>query len=310
MYFETAGIEASPIILAVVAFSISFFTSMGGVSGAFLLLPFQMSVLGFTSPAVSPTNQVFNITAIPVGLGRFNREGRMVWPLVLAVALGTIPGVAVGVLVRVRYLPDPTRFKAFVGCVLLVIGVRMVFDLARAGTATGDAARAAEDQFRLRVNNGAAEAPPAVEVRWRSPSRVELELLGHRFACNLVGIALLSLVVGAIGGAYGIGGGSIMAPFFVAVLGMPVYAVAGAALAGTLLTSVTAVTFYHAIAPLYPDLAIAPDWRLGMFLGLGGVAGIWLGARCQKHVPARLIKAMLCVIVLFTSMKYLGGVLP
>ena len=34
---------------------------MGGVSGAFLLLPFQVSVLGFTSPAVSPTNLIFNI---------------------------------------------------------------------------------------------------------------------------------------------------------------------------------------------------------------------------------------------------------
>jgi len=42
-----------------VAFAISSFTSAGGVSGAILLLPFQMSVLGFTSPAVSATNQLF-----------------------------------------------------------------------------------------------------------------------------------------------------------------------------------------------------------------------------------------------------------
>ncbi len=36
-----------------VALVVSFFTSMGGISGAFLLLPFQMSVLNYTSPSVS-----------------------------------------------------------------------------------------------------------------------------------------------------------------------------------------------------------------------------------------------------------------
>ena len=39
----------------------------------------------------------------------------------------------------------------------------------------------------------------------------------------------------------GIGGGAIMAPFFVSVFGLPVYTVAGAALMGTLITSVAGV---------------------------------------------------------------------
>jgi hypothetical protein len=46
MLFQTAGIEVAPWIPPLVVFTISFFTSMGGVSGAFLLLPFQMSFLG------------------------------------------------------------------------------------------------------------------------------------------------------------------------------------------------------------------------------------------------------------------------
>ena len=81
MYFPIAGVEVSPIIPFVVAFVVSFFTSMGGVSGAFLLLPFQVSVLGFTSPAVSSTNLVYNIVAIPSGVYRYIKEGRMAWPL-------------------------------------------------------------------------------------------------------------------------------------------------------------------------------------------------------------------------------------
>ncbi len=312
MYFETAGIGASPLLLLLVAFSISFFTSMGGVSGAFLLLPFQMSVLGFTSPAVSATNQVFNIMAVPAGLRRFSREGRMVWPLALAVMAGTVPGVAIGTIARVRYLPDATRFKVFAGCVLLVIGIRAVYDLFRR-TEHCQRGVLAEGLFYKQVqghDSGASiRSTPRVKVCGTTATRVEFEFLDHRFSCNMLGICALSLLVGAVGGAYGIGGGSIMAPFFISVLGLPVYAVAGAALAGTLVTSLTAVIFYHAIAPFYPELAVAPDWQLGALLGLGGIAGIWLGAKYQKHVPARVIRVMLAGIVLFVAGKYLSGLI-
>src|SRR5512147_3218861 len=118
MHFPASGVDVSPFLPPLVAFAISLFTSTGGVSGAFLLLPFQMSVLGFTAPAVSATNQLFNIVAIPSGVYRYIREGRMVWPLTWVVIAGTLPGVLIGAILRVRYLPDPVRFKLFAGVVL------------------------------------------------------------------------------------------------------------------------------------------------------------------------------------------------
>ena len=116
MVFPVSGVEVNPVIPFAVAFIVSFFTSMGGVSGAFLLLPFQVSFLGYTAPSVSATNQVFNIVAIPSGVYRFIKEGRMLWPLTWAVIIGTLPGVFIGAWVRIEYLPDPKNFKAFVGC--------------------------------------------------------------------------------------------------------------------------------------------------------------------------------------------------
>jgi hypothetical protein len=68
MFFEVAGITVPLWLPPLVAFVISFFTSMVGVSGAFLLLPFQMSVLGYVAPSVSGTNLVFNLVAIPAGV--------------------------------------------------------------------------------------------------------------------------------------------------------------------------------------------------------------------------------------------------
>ena len=78
------------LIPQLVAFGISFFTSMGGISGAFLLLPFQMSVLGFTTPSVTATNFLFNVTGTPGGVYRYARECRLVWPVALLIVAGSI----------------------------------------------------------------------------------------------------------------------------------------------------------------------------------------------------------------------------
>ena len=76
MYFPTAGIACNPVLPFFVSLGISFFTSMGGITGALLLLPFQMSVLGYVNPSVSATNQFFNVLACPSGVWAYWREDR------------------------------------------------------------------------------------------------------------------------------------------------------------------------------------------------------------------------------------------
>jgi len=313
MFFQTAGIEVSPWIPPIVAFIISFFTSMGGISGAFLLLPFQMSFLGYTSPSVSATNQLFNIVAIPSGVYRYCKEGRMVWPLTLVVVAGTLPGVFIGAILRVEYLPDPKAFKLFAAGVLLYIGIKMIRDLLRkdAGAASKNNI---EKRFQEMVRNYHAKAVnpersksdplPIVKVTHFNLKRLGYTFYGEQFDVSFLGIFSLSFIVGIIGGIYGIGGGSIIAPFFVTFFELPIYTVAGAALMGTFVTSLAGVTFYHAIASFYPNMSVAPDWLLGVLFGLGGMAGMYLGACCQKFVPSKVIKWMLTGIILFTSIKY------
>jgi len=300
--FTVSGVVVAPWVPPLVAFAISFFTSMGGVSGAFLLLPFQMSVLGYTTPSVSATNQLFNIVAIPSGVWRYIREGRMVWPLTWVVIVATLPGVLIGAVMRVRYLPDPRSFKLFAAGVLLYIGVRMAADLVgrrRVRTAAGSA----EERFQKMVASHqhrvaeSGEALPAVVVRRFSATRIEYEFYGDSFEFSTLGISALAFVVGIIGGIYGIGGGAIMAPFFVSIFGLPVYTVAGAALMGTLITSVAGVV-------IYSWMGVGPDWGLGLLFGIGGAAGMYCGARAQKFVPARAIKVMLCLVIVVTAIRY------
>ncbi|MFQ6757119.1 MAG: sulfite exporter TauE/SafE family protein [Deltaproteobacteria bacterium] len=312
MYFPVAGIEVNPLVPPLVAFAISLFTSMGGVSGAFLLLPFQVSVLGFTTPAVSSTNQLFNIVAIPSGVYRYIKEGRMLWPLTWIVIIGTLPGVLVGAIVRIKYLPDPKNFKLFAGLVLLYMGGRLLKTLAF--TPKNGDTPTTEERFQQRHKQQAQAAVSeaascehlsCVTVRQWTPTRLVYDFYGETFTVNGVGLMALSLVVGMVGGVYGIGGGAIIAPFLVSFFGLPVYTVAGAALMGTFVTSVAGVIFYQLLAPHYPGMVIAPDWLLGFLFGIGGFAGMYCGARLQKFVPAGFIKWILVVCLLFTASTYI-----
>src|SRR5512137_73424 len=155
--FPVSGVETWLFLPPLVAFLVSTVTSMGGVSGAFLLLPFQVSVLNFTTPAVSATNFVYNIVAIPSGVYRYLKEGRMAWPLTWIVIVGTLPGVLIGYYLRVQYLPDPKAFKLFVGCVLLYIGARLLYELTARSQKGKTEMKALETKFNEHVKKMKAD---------------------------------------------------------------------------------------------------------------------------------------------------------
>jgi len=315
MHFPVSGVDVHPLLPPLVAFVVAVLTTPAGVSGAFLLLPFQVSVLGFASPAVSPTNLVYNIVAIPGGLGRYIRDGRMAWPLTWVVVAGTLPGVVVGGLLRVHLFVDPRLFKFFVGLVLLYLGGRLLWETTPRARARRGQLAAVERKFKEHVEAArsgtqsrlAAGLPAGAVVRTTAWSlrRVSYEFWGESFSFSPLVVFLLALVVGVIGGIYGIGGGAIIAPFVVSFFSLPVYTVAGAALAGTFATSIVGVLFFMGLgASGSVAVPVTPDWLLGALFGIGGLAGTYCGARLQRYLPERLIRATLGTLVLFLAVRY------
>lgn len=314
MHFPVSGVGTWVLLPPLVAFIVSTITSMGGVSGAFLLLPFQVSCLHFTTPSVSSTNFVYNIVAIPSGVYRYLKEGRMAWPLTWVVIVGTLPGVFIGYYLRVLYLPDPRAFKLFVGCVLLYIGVRLLYEMTARSQRGKKEMKALEEKFNqharklkeeqsARVSSG-LPAEAVIKTISFTLTRVEYDFWGQRFSFSTPGMFFLAFVVGIIGGTYGIGGGAIIAPFCVAVFHLPVYTVAGAALLGTFITSVAGVLFYSNI-PAKAGMVCAPDWLLGFLFGGGGFAGMYCGARLQKFVPQKFLRLILGLLITILAGSYI-----
>jgi uncharacterized membrane protein YfcA len=154
------------------AYAIAVLATPAGISGAVLLLPFQVSVLGTPSPAVTPANLLYNVVATPGALYRYWRQHQTGGRLALVLISGTLPGVVAGSIIRVELLPSARVFDFVVAAVLLPLGTWLA--LTRPARAGGEARP-------VRV------IPPPV-------------------------LDLLAVAVGCVGGIYGIGGGSILAP--------------------------------------------------------------------------------------------------
>jgi uncharacterized membrane protein YfcA len=247
---------------AACAFLVALATTPAGVSGAVLLLPVQLSVLGVPSPAVTPTNLLFNVSAVPGGLLRFARERRLLNPLTGLLVAGSLPGVIAGSVIRVEWLAGDRAFLFVAAGVLLPLGLWLLLG---------------------------AQRMPARRREVTARARAAL--------------CATALVVGTLGGIYGIGGGSLLAPLLLAV-GFSAYQVAPATLASTFLTSIVGIAAYQVLQVTHGG-TIAPDWALGLWLGAGGFAGSYLGARLQRHVPETGLRRLLGLVACLVAARYL-----
>jgi uncharacterized membrane protein YfcA len=116
-------------------------------------------------------------------------------------------------------------------------------------------------------------------------------------------VPAIAFCAGCIGGIYGLGGGSLLAPAL-AALGYSLYAVAPAALTSTFLTSIAGVTTFLVLDLLKGDTAIAPDWGLGISMGIGGLAGGYVGAHIQPHISEDRLRQLLGGVCLVLAACY------
>ena len=86
------GTGWTEIVALAAAYAIAVLATPAGVSGAVLLLPFQVSVLGTPSPAVTPTNLLYNVVATPGALYRYWQQGQTGGRLAPVLIAGTLPG--------------------------------------------------------------------------------------------------------------------------------------------------------------------------------------------------------------------------
>jgi uncharacterized protein len=249
------------IAALIAAYVIAVFTTPAGISGAVLLLPFQVSVLGTPSPAVTPTNLLYNIVATPGALYRYRRQKQTGGRLALVLIAGTLPGVIAGSVIRVELLPGPRVFDLVVAAVMIPLGTWL-----------------------------ALTQPPRPDSPDRPARTIPAPIL-----------IILAAAVGCVGGIYGIGGGVILAPILIGsgqraseVAPAALASTFVTSVAGVLTFTILSAHELGSVAPDWPT-GIA----LGIGGLAGGYTGARIQSRLPDALIRRLVGVLVMVIGIF-----------
>lgn len=258
---------------------------MFGVGGGFLLTP--LLIFAGVPPAVavaSQANQVIatSVTGLLTQWQRGNVDVRMGMILLLGGLLGSTVGVQLFTVLK-RF--GQVDFVIHVGYVLLLmsIGGMMVVESWRAWQ-------------RRRANEPARRKLHQHFLVHRLP--LKLRFYKSKLYISALLPAGLGFAVGVLSAILGIGGGFVLVPAMIYLLGMPTVVVIGTSLFQILFVAVN-VTFLQAIQNQTVDVILA------LILILGGAVGAPIGSRLAANLPGFQLRGMLALLILGMALELL-----
>lgn len=282
IYLPIAEMAISGESILLLGAVVGFLGGIFGVGGGFLTTPFLI-FMGIP-PAIAVGTQSAQLVASSVTgvLGHF-RKGNVDVRMAVIMLGGGVVGSTIGIALfkLLHYFGQVDLFIALSYVFLLgMIGLMMLYESVRAvffkSTQSTDSGALTQKPFFKNL---------PYKIRF-TKSRLYISALVPA-GVGLVGGILTSMM--------GIGGGFILVPAMIYIIGMPSLLVAGTSLLQIIFVASLAC-FMHAIANQTVDIVLA------LMLMTGGVVGAQMGVRATKYVkgaPARIILALLIVGVSF-----------
>ena len=276
IYLPIAEVSVNAFLLLGIGGLVGVLSGMFGVGGGFLMTP-MLFFIGIP-PAVAVATGANQIVASSVSgalahLRRRTVDLRMGTVLLIGGLVGSGLGIQLFNVLRARGQVDLLVQLCYV-LFLGVIGGLMLIESLRA------LRRARRPGARPRRHHGWMHALP-FKMRFRASG----------LYLSVIPPVLVGVVVGVLVAVMGVGGGFIMVPAMIYLLGMPTKVVIGTSLFQ--IVFVTAfTTLLHAVTNQTVDVLLA------LLLLLGGVVGAQLGARLGTRLKAEQLRILLALLVL------------
>ncbi|HEX8387838.1 MAG TPA: sulfite exporter TauE/SafE family protein [Sphingomonas sp.] len=288
IYLPIAGSSVNALVIIALGGAVGLLSGMFGVGGGFLTTPLLI-VYGIppTVAAASSASQVTgaSVSGVFAHLRRGGVDLKMGGVLVAGGALGSIAGAGAFRLLQRTGQTDTVIAIAYVLLLGSIGGLMLRESVLAIGAAKGRIA-------------------PRPRKRRHHPLIAALPLRTRFYASGLyispLAPFLLGFFVGVLTILLGVGGGFILVPAMIYLLGMAAGVVVGTSLFQTLFVTAIA-TLVHALTTEAVDIVLA-----GLLL-IGSVTGAQLGARFASRVKPEYLRLALALVVLAVGMRILLG---
>ena len=276
-----AQVEINIIIILIAGLGVGFLSGLFGVGGGFLMTPLLI-FLGIP-PATAVGTEANQILGSSVSGGiAHGRKGNIDYEIGLFLLIGGIFGSTVGVVIF-RLMRDAGKIDLLISLLyiafLTIIGSLMLYESVK---------------VLIQKEN-------KLTLRKRRRNCIHSLPMKFKFRKSMIYVSILipisiGLFVGFLSSLMGVGGGFIMVPAMIYLLGMKTIAAIG--------TSLFQIVFVTAnIVILQATYNQSVDLILAILLLIGGVVGAQLGSKYSMKIKGEYLRVCLAMLVLLVSLK-------
>jgi uncharacterized protein len=288
VYLPIANLSVNGLVIVMLGALTGILSGMFGVGGGFLTTP--LLIFYGVPPTVAAASAASQVTGASVsGVFAHSRRGGVDYQMGGVMVVGGLVGIGIGTLLF-RLLQSLGQIDTVISILYVVllgtIGGRMAFDTI---------------QSLIAARKGEAMPP---RKRRHHPMVASLPLRWRFYRSGLyispLAPLLLGVAVGVLTMLMGIGGGFVLVPAMLYILGMSAGVVVGTSLFQILFVTM-ATTMTHALTTKAVDIVLAA------LLLLGSVSGAQIGAQLAQKIPAERLRLVLAGIVLIIAVRMALG---
>ncbi len=289
IYLPIAGIDENILVLLGAGGVVGLLSGMFGVGGGFLLTPLLLFI-GIPAPVAvaSGANQVVG-TSVSAIIGHW-RRGNVDIKMGIFLVIGGLVGSSLGVwLFRALKTLGHIDLAIALSYVLLLGGVGGLMLL-----------ESVNALLRARRSRGAKPSKGRRQPRWADALPLKTRFRKSRLYVSATLPLAVGVLTGVLSAIMGVGGGFIMVPALIYLLGMPTGVVVGTSLFQIVFVTAN-VTVLQAVNTQSVDIVLA------MLLLVGGVVGAQIGVRLGARLRAEQLRILLALLVIAVAAKIAYG---
>ena len=285
IYLPIAEISTNVFLLLGLGAAIGFMSGLFGVGGGFLMTPLLI-FLGVPPIVAVGTGTTLIVASSVSGMMAHWRRGNVDFRMGALLFSGGIGGAWLGVWL----------FRALreAGQIDLVISLFYVVFLTIVGSLMG------AESLHAALRRGTRQQRKAHQHNWFHGLPLKMRFRRSKLYVSAVPPVVVGFLMGLLAAFMGVGGGFIMIPVMIYLIGMPTSVVVGTSLFGIVVVS-TVSSFAHAYQNHNVDIILA------LLLAAGAVVGAQYGTRFGLRLQGEYLRGLLAILVLAVGGRLLYG---